>query len=252
MYFRRSWPSRFGACTFVRAEKRGGSEDNGGKIVPEIGRDFADQRQLLDPEFAHTGVERPLPLRLFHGIERRLVVAQRSKEVPLVYCPVGPLFRQELELTSEHFDTLHLVGLLPGKAVSDGETWKLSNPVVQALCNFEGLAEQDLLIGLGPAVRVQFDEEPVRLLSNMDSGAQPKSKAVHARRLAPLQAAIFDLAPCSWHPAKNPGKAATSLGAHASSVPCVSDAQHAGCLSSRERGEKSLPGCEGLSAYSYR
>src|SRR5439155_22586059 len=76
MYFRRSWPSRFGACTFVRAEKRGGSEDNGGKIVPEIGRDFADQRQLLDPEFAHAGVERPLPLRLFDGIERRLVAAR--------------------------------------------------------------------------------------------------------------------------------------------------------------------------------
>ncbi|MBI1918240.1 MAG: hypothetical protein HYS12_26405 [Planctomycetes bacterium] len=76
--------------------------------------------------------------------ERRLVVAQRCKEVPLLYCPVGPLFRQELELTSEHFDTLHLSGLLPGKAVRIGTTWKVSNAVAQALCNFEGLAEHDL------------------------------------------------------------------------------------------------------------
>src|SRR5262249_59044477 len=57
--------------------------------------------------------------------ERRLIVAQRYKDVPLVYCPVGPLFRQELELTSEHFDTLHLSGLLPGKAVGVGATWKV-------------------------------------------------------------------------------------------------------------------------------
>ncbi len=76
--------------------------------------------------------------------ERRLVVAQRHKDQPLVYCPSGALFRTELELTSEHFDTLALTGLLPGKAVAPGDTWKVSNGVAQALCHFEGLTEQDL------------------------------------------------------------------------------------------------------------
>jgi hypothetical protein len=75
---------------------------------------------------------------------RRLLVAQRYQDVPLVYCPAGPLSREELELTSEHFDTLCLTGLLPGKAVSVGSTWKVSNGVAQALCHFEGLTEQKL------------------------------------------------------------------------------------------------------------
>src|SRR5262249_27244401 len=51
---------------------------------------------------------------------------------------------EELSLTSEHFDTLALTGLLPGRAVAVGDTWKLTNSVVQALCSFEGLAEQHL------------------------------------------------------------------------------------------------------------
>jgi hypothetical protein len=77
--------------------------------------------------------------------ERRLVVAQRQNDQGLVYCPAGPFRRQELELTSEHFDTLCLSGVLPGKEVQvGGEAWKLPNAVVQALCGFEGLTEQSL------------------------------------------------------------------------------------------------------------
>ncbi len=106
--------------------------------------------------------------------ERRLVVAQRCKEVPLVYCPVGPLFRQELELTSEHFDTLHLSGLLPGKAVSVGATWKVSNAVAQALCNFEGLAEQDLICKLEQADDKIAHVSVKGTATGIDVGAQVK------------------------------------------------------------------------------
>jgi hypothetical protein len=80
--------------------------------------------------------------------ERRLVVAQQAKGQGLVYCPAGPLTHQELELTSEHFDTLSLAGLLPGKAVQVGETWKVPNEVAQVLCSFEGLTSQDLVCKL--------------------------------------------------------------------------------------------------------
>jgi hypothetical protein len=76
--------------------------------------------------------------------QRRLFVAQRHKDQLLAYSPAGPLTQQELELSSEHFDTLALPGLLPGKPVTVGDTWKVPNAVVQALCNFEGLTEQDL------------------------------------------------------------------------------------------------------------
>jgi hypothetical protein len=76
--------------------------------------------------------------------ERRLCVAQRQKDEALTYATAGPLTREELELVGEHFDTLCLAGLLPGKEVAVGDTWKVHNAVAQALCHFEGLAEQDL------------------------------------------------------------------------------------------------------------
>jgi hypothetical protein len=82
--------------------------------------------------------------------ERRLLVAQRPKDELLVYSPTGPLTREELEVT-EHFETLSLTGLLPGKEVAVGETWKVSNAVAQALCAFEGLTAQDLTCKLESA-----------------------------------------------------------------------------------------------------
>ncbi len=75
--------------------------------------------------------------------DRRLLVAWRHKDQTVVFSPAGALRREELE-ASDHFDTLNLTGLLPGKAVSPGETWKVPSAVVQALCNYEGLTEQDL------------------------------------------------------------------------------------------------------------
>jgi hypothetical protein len=77
--------------------------------------------------------------------DRRLVVAQQHQGHAMVYCPSGPFTRAEMELTGEHFDTLALAGLLPGKAVKKGETWNISNDVVQFVCCFEGLSTQDLV-----------------------------------------------------------------------------------------------------------
>jgi len=75
--------------------------------------------------------------------ERCLIVAQRYKDQLLCWCPEGSLTRSELEVCSEHFDTLAVTGVLPGKAAI-GETWKLPNSVAQALCSYEGLIEQSL------------------------------------------------------------------------------------------------------------
>ncbi|HYT92804.1 MAG TPA: hypothetical protein VEL76_29070, partial [Gemmataceae bacterium] len=76
--------------------------------------------------------------------DRRFLIAQRIKDAVVTYCPVGTLTREELQLT-EHFDTLAVAGLLPGRAVAVGETWKLANPVAQALCHFDGLTAQELV-----------------------------------------------------------------------------------------------------------
>jgi hypothetical protein len=49
-----------------------------------------------------------------------------------------------LDVTGYQFDTSAVPQLLPGKEVSVGDTWKLANAAVQALCNFEGLSEHAL------------------------------------------------------------------------------------------------------------
>jgi hypothetical protein len=76
--------------------------------------------------------------------ERRLLVAQRYKDQGLVYSPSGALTREELELTAGHFDSAAVTGVLPGKNVAVGDTWKVDAGIVQALCNFEGLTEHAL------------------------------------------------------------------------------------------------------------
>ncbi len=76
--------------------------------------------------------------------ERRLVVAQRTKDGLLVYSAGGAFTQDELELAHDHFDTLAAAGLLPGKGVAVGDAWKVPNGVAQALCNYEGLTDQTL------------------------------------------------------------------------------------------------------------
>lgn len=76
--------------------------------------------------------------------DRRLIVAQRGAAGTLHYSPAGPLFRDELDLVAEHFDTLALAGLLPGREVKPGDTWDVSPGTAQSVCLFDGLVRSDL------------------------------------------------------------------------------------------------------------
>ncbi len=125
--------------------------------------------------------------------DRALIVAQRSQDALVNYCPKGPLTREELE-TLDHIDTLSLTGLLPGKKVNAGETWKVANPVAQALCHFDGLTEQDLTCKLesvtGNVAYVTFSGTA----SGIDLGASVKLAVrgnyrfdLTARRLSQFQ-----------------------------------------------------------------
>jgi hypothetical protein len=48
-----------------------------------------------------------------------------------------------MEVT-EHLDTMAVAGLLPGKNMEVGKSWNVPNPVVAALCDLEGITEQNL------------------------------------------------------------------------------------------------------------
>jgi hypothetical protein len=75
--------------------------------------------------------------------ERAFMVAHHGKDQMLVWSPKGGLSREEKELT-EHFDSLCVSGLVPGKTVAVGDSWKLSAPVALALCDMEALTDHDL------------------------------------------------------------------------------------------------------------
>jgi hypothetical protein len=108
--------------------------------------------------------------------ERQLIVAQRWKDQPLTYSPNGALTREELELVGDHFDTLCLTGLLPGKEVAVGDSWKVDNSAVQALCHFDGLTEQGLTCKL-EEVKDQIARVSVSGPANgIEMGAQVKLK----------------------------------------------------------------------------
>ncbi len=106
--------------------------------------------------------------------QRRLLVVHRINDSPLVYSPSGPLTREELELSGEHLDTQALTGLLPGRAVAVGDTWKVPNLIAQSLCGFEGLTTHDLTCKLEA---VQGNTATVGVIgsaSGIDTGALVK------------------------------------------------------------------------------
>jgi hypothetical protein len=106
---------------------------------------------------------------------RKLIVAQRNKDQFLVYSPAGALSRSELEVVSEHFDTLHLAGLLPGKEVKVGETWTVAGPVAQALSSLEGMTEHKLAGKLEKVAGNEATFSVVGTVSGIWQGAQVKA-----------------------------------------------------------------------------
>jgi hypothetical protein len=105
--------------------------------------------------------------------ERALLIAQHGRDQMLAYCPKGPWTREELDLT-DHFDTLAVTGLLPGKDVAPGDVWKVNNTTAQALCHLHGLADHTLA---GKLEKVQDDIAVFSIAGNavgIDQGANVK------------------------------------------------------------------------------
>jgi len=99
------------------------------------------QHSTLNHSVAGETVQRSLALA-----RRLMIVPRNPTERGGCYCPHGPLTRDELELVAEHFNTLALIGLLPGRSVEQGPAgaWPIANSVVLGLCQFEGLIDHQL------------------------------------------------------------------------------------------------------------
>jgi hypothetical protein len=109
--------------------------------------------------------------------KRRFMIAHRIKDQAFVYCPDGILTPEEQELT-EHFDTMGLPGLLPGRAVKVGETWKPANAAVQTLLDLDGLVSQDLTCKLTKVEKDVAHLSVTGTASGIALGASVKTKVV--------------------------------------------------------------------------
>ncbi len=105
--------------------------------------------------------------------ERAFMVAHQTKEGFVIYSPKSALNREEVELT-EHFNTLAIPGLLPGKETKVGETWKLDNTTTLLLCDLDGLTGHDVTCKLESVEGEQAKLSIAGTASGIDFGAQVK------------------------------------------------------------------------------
>jgi hypothetical protein len=105
---------------------------------------------------------------------RKLIVAQRHQDQRMVYCPVGALQRGELEAVGDHFDTLMVAAVTPGKKVKQSDTWEIGKAIAGPLCNLEGVTEGGLT---GKLLKVEVDQAHFSLagkVAGVEHGAQVK------------------------------------------------------------------------------
>jgi len=122
--------------------------------------------------------------------DRRFQVTQQVNGETVTYSPVGPLTREELELTGEHLDLLALPGLLPAGPVAAGASWPVPNPVAQSLAGYDGLVSQELRCKLQKADAEQAHVVFAGALNGIARGAEIKTTVeghyVFDRKLAKI------------------------------------------------------------------
>lgn len=73
--------------------------------------------------------------------DRRLIVVQRDQQHTTLYCPEGPLTREQLDLIDVIGNSLLVEGLLPDKPVAEGDSWKQSGEVMAGLLTLDSVAD---------------------------------------------------------------------------------------------------------------
>ena len=76
--------------------------------------------------------------------ERRLVVAEIDASGSTLFCPLGPLSREDLELIDIQGNSLAVSGLLPDQPVRAGETWQLNREFLAILLGLDVITSSDV------------------------------------------------------------------------------------------------------------
>lgn len=97
--------------------------------------------------------------------DRRLIVVERADQRTTMYCPVGPLTRQQLDLIDVAGDSLLVNNLLPTEAVGEGDNWKQDADLMAALLTLDSVASCEV-----ESVLEQFNKDfaKVRLAGTVE------------------------------------------------------------------------------------
>lgn len=76
--------------------------------------------------------------------EVALLVVELKNDAPVVYSPLGPLTRAELEVLQAPGDPLTLQALLPKGPVEVGATWKVGDAAARALSDYDSVSTNSL------------------------------------------------------------------------------------------------------------
>ena len=76
--------------------------------------------------------------------DRRLVIGQSEESQSVLFSPLGPLTREELELVDVPGSGLDLADLFPEQALAVGDTWKHPDWVIARLLGLEAVNQQDI------------------------------------------------------------------------------------------------------------
>lgn len=110
--------------------------------------------------------------------DRRLIVVERADEQTTMFCPEGPLTRQELDLIDVVGDSLLVNSLLPTQAVAEGDKWKQDADVMAALLTLDSVAFSEV-----ESVLEQFNKDyaKVRVAGTVEGTADGAATEMEVR-----------------------------------------------------------------------
>lgn len=103
--------------------------------------------------------------------QRRTLCVQTANQQPVVFCPAGPMTREELDLLEVPLSTLAVDELLPEALPAAGDSWPHPRPLLAVLLNLDEVSTADVRSTvrevLPAAVRVELEGT----LKGQDDGA---------------------------------------------------------------------------------
>ena len=76
--------------------------------------------------------------------ERRMIVAQIDDQGAALFCPLGPLTRDDLELVDIQGNSLAVSGVLPNQPVRVGDRWELNRELLAVLLGLDAITRSDV------------------------------------------------------------------------------------------------------------